>query len=58
VRVFGDPPDFTTAERDEATILLALCDEPARIVPNTLVDAGWTPKPATDASRDNKSLAS
>jgi predicted enzyme related to lactoylglutathione lyase len=32
--VFGDPPDFATAERDQATILLALCGEPERIVPN------------------------
>jgi catechol 2,3-dioxygenase-like lactoylglutathione lyase family enzyme len=40
--VFGDPPDFATAERDEATILLALCPEPARIVPNwRVVDKIW-----------------
>jgi catechol 2,3-dioxygenase-like lactoylglutathione lyase family enzyme len=32
--LFGDPPDFATAERDEAMILLALCDDPAKIVPN------------------------
>jgi predicted enzyme related to lactoylglutathione lyase len=32
--VFGDPPDFATATRDEVTILLALCAEPERIVPN------------------------
>jgi catechol 2,3-dioxygenase-like lactoylglutathione lyase family enzyme len=32
--VHGDPPDFAAARRDQATILLALCDEPARIVPN------------------------
>jgi catechol 2,3-dioxygenase-like lactoylglutathione lyase family enzyme len=32
--VFGEPPDFATAERDQPMILLALCDEPARIVPN------------------------
>jgi catechol 2,3-dioxygenase-like lactoylglutathione lyase family enzyme len=32
--VFGDEPNFATAERDGATILLALCGEPARIVPN------------------------
>lgn len=32
--VYGDPPDFAVAVRDQATILLALCDEPARIVPN------------------------
>jgi catechol 2,3-dioxygenase-like lactoylglutathione lyase family enzyme len=40
--VFGDPPDFATAERDEATILLALCDEATRIVPNwRIVDNIW-----------------
>jgi predicted enzyme related to lactoylglutathione lyase len=40
--VFGDPPDFATAERDEATILLALCAEPERIVPNwRIVDKIW-----------------
>jgi catechol 2,3-dioxygenase-like lactoylglutathione lyase family enzyme len=32
--VHGDPPDFAAARRDQATILLALCDQPARIVPN------------------------
>ena len=32
--VYGDPPDFVTARRDEATILMALCPEPERIVPN------------------------
>ena len=32
--VYGDPPDFAAASRDQATILLALCGEPARIVPN------------------------
>ena len=40
--VFGDPPDFATAERGGATILLALCAEPARIVPNwRIVDKIW-----------------
>jgi catechol 2,3-dioxygenase-like lactoylglutathione lyase family enzyme len=40
--VFGDQPGFATAERDEATILLALCEEPARIVPNCrIVDNIW-----------------
>jgi predicted enzyme related to lactoylglutathione lyase len=32
--VNGDPPDFAVAVRDQAIILLALCDELARIVPN------------------------
>jgi catechol 2,3-dioxygenase-like lactoylglutathione lyase family enzyme len=27
--VHGDPPDFASARRDQATILLALCDDPA-----------------------------
>jgi hypothetical protein len=40
--LFGAPPDFATAERDQATILLALCDEPARIVPNwRIVEKIW-----------------
>jgi predicted enzyme related to lactoylglutathione lyase len=32
--VYGDPPNFASASRDRATILLALSDEPERIVPN------------------------
>jgi predicted enzyme related to lactoylglutathione lyase len=32
--VYGDPPNFASASRDHATILLALSDEPERIVPN------------------------
>jgi len=40
--VYGHPPTFATATRDEATILLALCDEPERIVPNwQIVDKTW-----------------
>ena len=40
--VYGDPPDFATAQRDQATILLALCQEPERIVPNwKIVDNVW-----------------
>jgi catechol 2,3-dioxygenase-like lactoylglutathione lyase family enzyme len=39
---FGEPPDFATAERDGATIMLALCEEPSRIVPNwRVVDKIW-----------------
>jgi uncharacterized glyoxalase superfamily protein PhnB len=34
VETYGDPPDFVTARRDDATILMALCPEPERIVPN------------------------
>ena len=38
----GDPAEFATAERDQATLLLSLCDEPARIVPNwRIVDKLW-----------------
>jgi len=40
--VYGDPPDFVVAERDEAVILLALCHEPERIVANwKIVDMTW-----------------
>jgi predicted enzyme related to lactoylglutathione lyase len=31
---YGDPPNFASVGRDEATILLALTDEPERIVPH------------------------
>jgi predicted enzyme related to lactoylglutathione lyase len=38
----GDPANFATAERDQAIILLSLCDEAARIVPNwRIVDKLW-----------------
>jgi catechol 2,3-dioxygenase-like lactoylglutathione lyase family enzyme len=40
--VFGEPPDFATAARDDATILLALCSDAAQIVPNwRIVDKIW-----------------
>ena len=40
--VYGHPPNFATATRDDAVILLALCTEPERIVPNwTIVDMTW-----------------
>jgi predicted enzyme related to lactoylglutathione lyase len=40
--VYGDPPDFASATRDDATILLALCRDPDRIVPNwQIVDKVW-----------------
>jgi catechol 2,3-dioxygenase-like lactoylglutathione lyase family enzyme len=32
--VHGDPPNVATADRDEATILLALADQPDRLVPD------------------------
>ena len=39
---YGDPPDFASARRDEATLLLALCREPEQIVPNwRIVDKVW-----------------
>jgi predicted enzyme related to lactoylglutathione lyase len=40
--VYGEPPDFVVASRDDATILLVRCDEPGRIVPNwRIVDKVW-----------------
>jgi predicted enzyme related to lactoylglutathione lyase len=40
--VFGEPPNFAAASRDEATILLALTDQPERIVPHwQIVDMTW-----------------
>jgi predicted enzyme related to lactoylglutathione lyase len=42
VAVYGEPPNFATATRDEATILLALTDQPERIVPHwKIVDMTW-----------------
>ncbi len=32
--IHGDPPDFVTAKRDDAMILLALTDKPELIAPN------------------------
>ena len=34
---YGEPPNFASAARDGSSILLALCDEPERIVPNWLI---------------------
>jgi predicted enzyme related to lactoylglutathione lyase len=40
--VYGEPPDFATATRDDATLLLALCRDAARVVPNwKIVDNVW-----------------
>jgi catechol 2,3-dioxygenase-like lactoylglutathione lyase family enzyme len=40
--VYGEPPDFVVATRDAAVILMALCDDPAKIVPNwRIVDKVW-----------------
>jgi predicted enzyme related to lactoylglutathione lyase len=40
--VYGEPPDFATATRDDASVLLAFCADPAAIVPNwKLVDKMW-----------------
>jgi predicted enzyme related to lactoylglutathione lyase len=40
--VYGEPPNFVTATRDDATLLLALCTDAARVVPNwKLVTNMW-----------------
>jgi catechol 2,3-dioxygenase-like lactoylglutathione lyase family enzyme len=40
--VFGDPPTFATAARDAAVILIALSDQPERLVPHwQIVDKMW-----------------
>jgi predicted enzyme related to lactoylglutathione lyase len=40
--VYGDPPDFATAHRDEATILLALAEQSAKLIPYwKIVDKMW-----------------
>lgn len=40
--VYGDPPDFVVAKRDEAIILMALCEDREQIVPNwAIVDKVW-----------------
>ena len=40
--LYGDPPDFASAGRDDASILLALCGELERFVPNwRIVDKIW-----------------
>jgi predicted enzyme related to lactoylglutathione lyase len=40
--VYGDPPSFATAGRDQATILLALAGEFDRLVPHwKIVDKMW-----------------
>ena len=41
-QVFGDPPNFATATRDAAVILIALSDQPERLVPHwQIVDNMW-----------------
>jgi predicted enzyme related to lactoylglutathione lyase len=38
----GEPPDFCVAKRDDVTILMALCGDADRIVPNwQIVDKVW-----------------
>jgi predicted enzyme related to lactoylglutathione lyase len=38
----GDPPNFATADRDDATILLALAEQADRLVPHwQIVDKMW-----------------
>ena len=40
--VDGNPPDFATAVRDDASVLLALCRDASAIVPNwKIVDKTW-----------------
>jgi catechol 2,3-dioxygenase-like lactoylglutathione lyase family enzyme len=40
--LFGDPPNFATAARDAAVILIALSDQPERLVPHwQIVDMMW-----------------
>jgi predicted enzyme related to lactoylglutathione lyase len=40
--VYGDPPNFATANRDHATILLALATDTARLIPHwKIVDKMW-----------------
>jgi predicted enzyme related to lactoylglutathione lyase len=40
--VFGDPPNFATAARDAAVILIAPSDQPERLVPHRqIVDKMW-----------------
>ncbi len=41
-QLYGDPPDFMTAARDDVVVLIALCSEPEKIVPNwKIVDKIW-----------------
>jgi catechol 2,3-dioxygenase-like lactoylglutathione lyase family enzyme len=40
--VYGDPPDFMIAARDDVSILMALCQDPSQIVANwKIVDKIW-----------------
>jgi predicted enzyme related to lactoylglutathione lyase len=40
--VYGEPPHFGVASRDQATILLALAADPTRLVPHwQIVDKMW-----------------
>lgn len=40
--VYGDPPNFATADRDDATILLALADDASQLVPHwRIVEKMW-----------------
>lgn len=40
--LFGEPPDFATARRDNAIILLALASDSTRLVPNwQIVEKMW-----------------
>ncbi len=40
--LYGDPPDFLTASRDDVSVLMALCADRSKIVPNwQIVDKVW-----------------
>ena len=41
-QVYGEPPNFATAERDSQTILLALAHDTERLIPHwQIVDKTW-----------------
>lgn len=41
-QAFGEPPNFATAVRDAAVILIALSDQPERLVPHWhIVEKMW-----------------
>ena len=40
--IYGDPPNFATADREGATLLLALAEDSSRLVPHwRIVDKMW-----------------
>ena len=41
-RPYGDPPHFLSASRDDVSVLMALCPDASKIVPNwKIVDKTW-----------------